>query len=189
VNCSSCGQELQTSDAVCSNCGQPVAPAASTFGGSPSGRPGGASRPAPPLGNYKFDRARWSPTDLVAGVATLVLFISLFMPWYGVSIGPISVTADATAHGYMYIPLILCIAELAYLVGIAGLPDLRTRLPLPHETFLTTINAINLVLVVIGFLDKSGAGWRFGAFIGLIAAIVAALPKVALTLSARARKG
>jgi hypothetical protein len=117
-----------------------------------------------------------------------VLFISLFLPWYGVSIGPISITADATAHGYMYIPLILCIAELAYLVGIAGLPELRGRLPLPHDTFLTAINTINLVMVVIGFLDKSGAGWRFGAFVGLVAALVAALPKVALSLMARARK-
>jgi hypothetical protein len=124
----------------------------------------------------------------VAGVATLVLFISLFLPWYGVSIGPISVTADATAHGYMYIPLILCLVELAYLVGIAGMPELRSRLPVPHDVFLTGINGINLVLVVIGFLDKSGAGWRFGAFVGLVAALVAALPKVALSLSARVRK-
>jgi hypothetical protein len=121
-------------------------------------------------------------------VATLVLFIALFLPWYGVSIGPISVTADATAHGYMYIPLILCLVELVYLVGIAGLPDLRHRLPVPHDLFLTAINAVNLVLVVIAFFDKSGAGWRFGAFVGLIAAIVAALPKVALSMSAKVRK-
>jgi hypothetical protein len=121
-------------------------------------------------------------------VATLVLFIALFLPWYGVSIGPISVTADATAHGYMDIVLVLCLVELAYLVAIAGLPELRGRLPLPHDVLLTGINAVNLVLVVIAFFDKSGAGWRFGAFVGLVAAIVAALPKVALSLSARARK-
>jgi hypothetical protein len=68
------------------------------------------------------------------------------------------------------------------------MPELRSRLPVPHEMFLTVINIINLVMVVIGFLDKSGAGWRFGAFIGLIAAIVAAAPKLALSLSARVRK-
>jgi hypothetical protein len=54
--------------------------------------------------------------------------------------------------------------------------------------FVTVINIVNLVLVVIAFLDKSGAGWRFGAFIGLIAAIIAAAPKLALSLSARVHK-
>ena len=189
MNCSSCGRELSASDVTCPNCGQAVAPASATA--APAAAPSGAAaapKAASPVGNFKFDRARWSPTDLVAGVATLVLFIALFLPWYGVSIGPISVTADGTAHGYMDIVLILCLVELAYLVAIAGLPELRGRLPLPHDLLLTGINAVNLVLVVIAFFDKSGAGWRFGAFVGLVAAIVAALPKVALSLSARARK-
>ena len=38
---------------------------------------------------------------------------------------------------------------------------------------------VNLVLVFIGFIFKpggSGVGWEFGAFIGLIAAVVAAAP-------------
>lgn len=181
VNCSSCGRELSASDVSCPNCGQAVATAT-----PPPAAP--AAAPASSVPPFKFDRTRWSPTDLVSGVASLVLFISLFLAWYGVSIGPISVTGDALVHGYMYIPLILCLAELAYLVGIAGMPELRSRLPVPHEMFLTVINIINLVMVVIGFLDKSGAGWRFGAFIGLIAAIVAAAPKLALSLSARVRK-
>ncbi len=194
MNCSSCGRELSASDVTCPNCGRAVAPvnatAAPTDPPPGSGTAGyGAAQTSSPATAFKFDRSRWSPTDFVAGVATLVLFISLFLPWYGVSIGPISVTADATAHGYMYIPLILCLVELAYLVGIAGLPDLRSRLPVPHDMFLTGINAVNLVFVVIAFTaGKDGAGWRFGAFVGLVAALVAALPKVALSLSARARK-
>jgi hypothetical protein len=45
------------------------------------------------------------------------------------------------------------------------------------------------LFVVIAFTaGKDGAGWRFGAFVGLVAALVAALPKVALSLSARVRK-
>jgi hypothetical protein len=165
-----------------------VAPASATAApaAAPPSAAGAAPRAATP--QFKFDRSRWSPTDLVAGVATLVLFISLFLSWYGVSLGPISVTGDALVHGYMYIPLILCLVELAYLVGIAGMPDIKGRLPIPHEMFVTVINIVNLVLVVIAFLDKSGAGWRFGAFIGLIAAIIAAAPKLALSLSARVHK-
>src|ERR1700728_269174 len=118
VNCSSCGRELGATDVACPNCGQAVPPAtaSSTSGGPPPGRPGGGRRPVTPMGSFKFDRAQWSSTDRVAGVATLVLFISLFLPWYGVSVDRISITANATAHRYMFIPLILCIAELAYLV-------------------------------------------------------------------------
>ena len=187
MNCSSCGRELTASDVTCPNCGQVVAPVNATA--APTGPAHHAAPSSGPATAFKFDRARWSPTDLVAGVATLVLFISLFLPWYGVSIGPISVTADATAHGYMYIPLILALVELAYLVGVAGLPDLRSRLPVPHDILLTGINVVNLLFVVIAFTaGKDGAGWRFGAFVGLVAALVAALPKVALSLSARVRK-
>jgi hypothetical protein len=38
---------------------------------------------------------------------------------------------------------------------------------------------VNLVLVFIAFIDKpggSGVGWEFGAFVALIAAVVAAAP-------------
>jgi hypothetical protein len=120
-----------------------------------------------------------------------VLFISLFLPWFGVSIGVIGVTVDGlTAHGYLYLSLILCLAEMGYLVAIAGMPEIRGRFPVPHELLLTAINAINLLIVVIAFLDKggSGIGWRFGAFVGLVAAIIAALPKVAISLSGRVRR-
>ncbi|HXR54202.1 MAG TPA: hypothetical protein VN793_04050 [Acidimicrobiales bacterium] len=139
---------------------------------------------------FKFDRSRWSPTDLVAGVASLVLFISLFLPWYGVSIAGFGVTVDGlTGHGYLYLPLILCLVELAYLVAIAGMPEIRGRIPVPHEMLLAGINIINLVIVVIAFLDKGagGVGWRFGAFVGLVAAVVAAAPKLAISLSSRVR--
>jgi hypothetical protein len=137
-----------------------------------------------------FDRSRWSSTDLVVGVATLVLVIALFLPWFGVSIGPIGLEVDGlTAHGYLYLVLILGLVELAYLV-IAARADVRGRVPVPHEQLLTTINVINLVLVVIAFFDKgvSGIGWRFGAFVGLIAAIVAAAPQLAISVSGRARR-
>ena len=47
---------------------------------------------------------------------------------------------------------------------------------------------VNLVLVFIGFIFKpggSGVGWEFGAFIGLIAAVVAAAPYAIPQLRAR----
>ncbi|MGH9007907.1 MAG: zinc ribbon domain-containing protein [Acidimicrobiales bacterium] len=183
MNCTSCGHELGASDATCPNCGQAVgAPAAVA---TATARPGGSAAA------FKFDRSRWSTTDLVAGVATLVMFISLFLPWFGVSLGPVGITVDGlTAHGYLYIPLILALVEIGYLVTIAGMPEIRGRVPVPHEMLLAVINIVSLVLVLIGFLDKggSGIGWRFGAFVALIAAAVAAAPKLAVSLSGRVRR-
>jgi len=183
VNCPSCGREVSASDVNCPGCG------ASVSSGSP-GAATGAPRTGAPM-TYRFDRSRWSSTDLVSGVATLILFIALFLPWFGVSLGVIGLTVSGlTAHGYLYVVLILCIVELGYLAVIAGMPEIRSRIPVPHELLLTVINAINLVIVLIAFLDKgaSGIGWRFGAFVGLIAAVVAALPKVAISLSGRVRR-
>ena len=190
MNCPSCGQEVGATEVTCPACGQPVSSgsASSGLGGSPSApRPSGSGSATA----FRFDRSRWSPTDLVAGVATVVLFIALFLPWFGVTIGPIGLSVDGlTYHGYLYLVLILCIVEVAYLVAIAGLPHIRGQVPGPHEMLLATINVINLVLVLIAFLDKgaSGIGWRYGAVIGLIAAIVAAAPKFAISLSARIRR-
>jgi hypothetical protein len=186
MNCSSCGAGVSASDVSCPSCGAALAMAAAAPGGATPA--GGAARPTTA---YRFDRSRWSSTDFVAGVATLVLFISLFLPWFGVSVGPIGLSVDGlTAHGYLYLVLILALVEIVYLLAIAGLPDIRGRVPVPHEQLLTAINIINLVIVVIAFLDKgaSGIGWRFGAFVGLIAAIVAAAPKLAISLSGRVRR-
>jgi hypothetical protein len=193
VNCSNCGRELGPSDAFCPSCGQ----AQRTATTDPSGSPAGPS-PAPPSGQagpssvpaYRFDRSRLTPFDWVAGIASVVLFISLFLPWYGVSVGPISVTfSGLTAHGYLYIPLILSLVEVLYLIAVAGWKEVRERIPVPHEVTLTVVNVISLIFVVIAFFDKgpSGIGWRVGAFIGLIAAIVAAVPNLVLSLASRTR--
>jgi hypothetical protein len=173
MNCSRCGQPLVAGAATCANCGAPTGVA------HPTGQPPAAGSQIPA---YKFDARHWTNTDKVIGVAAVVLFISLFLPWYGVSIGFASVTASGlTAHGYLYIVLILLLAEIAYLAARAGWDQARSKVPIPHHQLLLVINGINLVLVVIAFLDKgpSGVGWRFGAFVGLVAAVVAAVPKLA----------
>jgi hypothetical protein len=183
VNCGACGRELLASETRCPACGAAVA-----------GAPAVEARPARAASGtsaYRFDRTRWSSTDVVAGVATLVVVVALFLPWFGVSLGVVGLTVSGlTAHGYLYLVLILGLVELGYLVSVAGLPEVRAKLPLPHETFLTTLNAINLVIVLIAFANKgpSGIGWRFGAFVALVAAVVAALPKVAISLSGRVRR-
>ncbi len=129
---------------------------------------------------YKFDAARWSLADRIAGVATVVLFISLFLSWFGVSVIGITVTASGvSAHGYLYIVMILSILIIAYLVLRAGWEELPGGINLPHLTTMLAATLVNLVIVFLAFIFKpggSGVGWEFGAFLALIAAIVAAAP-------------
>ena len=134
--------------------------------------------------------------DRIAGGATLVPFISLFLSWFSVSAGFGNFTASSsvdalTAHGHLYLVLLLALAMLGYLIMSAGLDHLPD-LPLRHEQILGAAAAVNLLLVLIGVLVMPGGGsslvkvsWDFGAFIGLAAAIVAVAPLAAALLRAR----
>jgi hypothetical protein len=182
--CPSCGSSLSASSTSTATQAAPTvsapAPAAATGAAASSG----SSIPA-----YKFDAARWSLADRIAGVATIVLFISLFLAWFGISVIGITVTASGvSAHGYLYIVMVICILEIAYLVLRAGWDELPISANLPHLTVMMAATIVNLVLVFIGFIFKpggSGVGWQFGAFLALIAAIVAAAPYAVPQLRAK----
>jgi hypothetical protein len=136
---------------------------------------------------------RWSQAERTAAIATLVLFISLFLPWYTYSYGLGSVSVDGLWHGWMYIVFLVSLAILVYLVARAGFREMPFKMPVSGDQLLLVGSAINLVLTVIAFVDKpggvgfSGIGWGWGAFVGLIAAVVAAVPLGVPAL--RARRG
>jgi hypothetical protein len=61
----------------------------------------------------------------------------------------------------------------------AGWQELPGGINLPHLTTMMVATLINLVVVFLAFIFKpggSGVGWEFGAFLALVAAIVAAAP-------------
>ncbi len=159
--------------------GSPVGmgPAAGPMG-PPPGR-GGAFGSGPA---FNLELSRLSRNDQIVGGATVVFLISLFLPWFSSSAGIYSASVNGLWHGYMYIGLILALAVLAYLVMRAGFETMPLRLPLEHEQALLAATAVIFLLTVISFVFKpSGAGvvsigWSFGAFIGLIAAVVAVAP-------------
>ncbi|MGB8196308.1 MAG: hypothetical protein WCF25_04795 [Acidimicrobiales bacterium] len=132
---------------------------------------------------------RWSQAERTTAIATLVLFISLFLPWY--TYGPFSL--DGLWHGWMYLAFLICLAILVYLVSRAGFSEMPFKMPITGVQLLLFGSVINLVLVVLAFIDKpggitySGIGWGWGAFVGLIAAVIAAVPLGVPAL--RARKG
>ena len=195
--CPQCQSQVADDAGFCPSCGSALsASSTATQAAPPAGAPArAAAAPANAASSgssipaYKFDAARWSLADRIAGVATIVLFISLFLSWFGITVIGITVTASGvSAHGYLYIVMVICILEIAYLVLRAGWDELPISANLPHLTVMMVATIVNLVLVFIGFIFKpggSGVGWQFGAFLALIAAIVAAAPYAVPQLRAK----
>ena len=177
--CPSCGATLGSSSTATQAAPAVSAPAPAAAAPA-AAAPADAAPSASSIPAFKFDAARWSLADRIAGIASVVLFISLFLSWFGITVIGITVTASGlSAHGYLYIVMILCILIVAYLVLHAGWDELPISANVPHLTVMMAATIVNLVLVFIGFIFKpggSGVGWEFGAFIGLIAAVVAAAP-------------
>ncbi len=120
-----------------------------------------------------------------------MLFISLFLPWYTYNFGLGSVSADGLYHGWMYLVLLVCLAIMAFIVLRAGLEEMPFNLSISDSQLLLIATGFNLVLCILAFLLKpggigfSGIGWGFGAFLGLIAAVVAAAPLAVPAIQAR----
>lgn len=157
MTCTACGNPVPANTTSCPRCG--TAPAVRATAGTTTA--------------FRFDPSRLSSAERLIGVGTLVLLISLFLPWYGVTVLGFSAQADGlTGHGYLYVVLIICLAIAGYLVAYAGMP--LPSLPLTHRQRLLAATGLNGVIVLLAFLVKPGdSGWRFGAFLGLLAAIVA----------------
>jgi zinc-ribbon domain len=195
--CPQCQSEAADAATFCPSCGASLAPAAAASeppppptGAPPSG--GAAPSAGSALPPFRFDAARWSMADRIAGIATIVLFISLFFDWftYTASFGGFSAgfSVNGLWHGWMYVTLIICILIVAYLVLRSGWDRLPISQDVPHLTVMMSATIVNAVLVLIAFIDKpsgNGVGWGFGAILGLIAALVAAAPYAIPQLRAR----
>ena len=193
--CSQCGNDV-VEGAACPRCGAQMnanqGPEAGL--GPPAGAPiGHAATAVRPT--FNLDLRRLTRDDQIVGGATLVLFISLFLPWFTVSVrGFGSGSVNGLYHGYMYIDLILALAVLAFLVVRAGFDELPFRLPVSPEQALLAVTGLNLLLALISFVFKPASvlgisvGWGIGAFIGLIAAVVAVAPLGLPILRSRARR-
>jgi len=156
-------------------------------GYGPPGQQPGYSQPGqqpgyrPPAGPpqhgpaFAFDLNRLSRVDQVVGASSLILIITLFLPWFGVSLGGYSASESGfDAHGYLIIPLLTAIVLIAYLVMRAGWDHLPWKLPIEHAPLLLVGTGIQALIVLLAFLFKpTGTDWQFGAYLGLLAALVA----------------
>ena len=184
--CTQCGSAAADEASTCENCGGALTHASPTSASEPTTPhpvPEPTTHSAAAVPAYKFDASRWSLADRIAGVATFVLFITLFLAWfsYNTSIGIVTWTGLG-AHWYLYLVMLVCIVTVAYLVLRAGWDELPLPETIPHLVVMMVATIFNLVLVFLAFIFKpggynvSGVGWEFGAFLALIAAIVAAAP-------------
>lgn len=125
---------------------------------------------------------RLTGADKVAGAASFLLLISLFLPWYGVSAGGVTVTLSGTGvHRFLWLAVLLTVVTLTYLIVHATVGLDRTPINrFAHEPVLLGITLLQLALVVYPFFDVPDTlikgvtvNFQYGAFVGLIAAITA----------------
>ena len=169
----------------------PASPPPPTGAGMPPATSGAATAPGASRPAFSLDVNRLARAERITGIATLVLFISLFLPWYTYSFGPVSISADGLWHGWMYLVLLVSVAVMVFIVLRAGFEVMPFKVGLSDAQLLLIATVFNAVLCILAFLLKpggigfSGIGWGFGAFLGLAAAIVAAAPLAVPAIQAR----
>jgi hypothetical protein len=161
--CSRCLVEVPPRTALCPKCGAAI-------------RPPVTPRVVPKRPSKTQQRLHaLNHKERVIGLATLVLLISFWLPWY--SVGPFS--ADGlSVHGWLFIAVLDSIVLVLYvLITAFGAGDLAAQGRLSKDQLLGVMTGVSLVLVVLAFfLKPAGFGWSWGAFLALAAAIVAFVP-------------
>jgi hypothetical protein len=145
---------------------------------APLGAPaGGSAEVAPP---YRFQRRRLTVIDQVTAVSAVLLFVALWLPWFGVSSGSFSYSSGGiNAHSYLAFVVLTSVVLISYLAIRAGWDRLPMRLPIAHAPLLLVVGIVQFVIVLIAFLSTpQGLNHDAGSYIGLIAAIGACLPIV-----------
>ncbi|HUJ06866.1 MAG TPA: zinc ribbon domain-containing protein [Streptosporangiaceae bacterium] len=140
------------------------------FGQQPQafGQPGQVRKSTP---SYQFSLGRLKTTDLIIGGASVVVFISLFLPWFGY---PGFAISGMSRHSFLAIALIASLVMIGYLVLRSGWDNLPFRLPIAHAPLLLIGTVVQLFFVVIAFLFKPTLlSWEIGAYLGLLAAALA----------------
>jgi hypothetical protein len=145
-------------------------------------------------GQFRLDMRRLTRVEQMTGGATLIVLISLFLPWFGFDeIGTstsISIRGTA-AHGYLAIAVLVEVLLAGYLLWRSGWEEFPVSLPITHEVLLLAATGLQFVLVAVAFLDVPVAGLsrEFGAFLALIASVAAVGLAAGPGLRSRQRPG
>jgi hypothetical protein len=122
---------------------------------------------------FRPDVRRLTQVEQAAGGATLIVLISLFLPWFG--FGANASVSGTAAHGYLAIVVLLAVLMAGYLLQRSGRDEAGFRLPVAPETLLLAGAGLQFAAVVIAFCEvpPSGHNREYGAYLALIAAAAA----------------
>ena len=129
-----------------------------------------------------MDTSRLTSGDISAGVGGIVLLISLWLPWYGVSVNVAGFSASEDASGwevFSTIDIILFLVAIAAiaLVVLKAVGQLPADVPVPMV--LLALGALAVLLILYRLIDTPAPGdlpdeidvtRKIGLFIGLIGA-------------------
>jgi len=172
VNCPQCQATNESGSTFCASCGSPLAsqPALADQQNSTSVA----------VAAFQLDLRRLGRVEQVVGGSSLVVLVSLFLPWFGLSgLGGTFSLSGVSVHGYLYLDLIVTLLVIAYLIVRAGWDQLPASLPIAHGPLLLIGTSLQFLLVLIAFADKPALlSWEIGAYLALIASMAAAAPVV-----------
>jgi len=120
-----------------------------------------------------FDFAALSRGTKIVLAAGLLLFIDTFLDWQQVSIGPLSVGADAW-HGIGWLAGLLVIALLLWEALRLSRPAIAAELPVPAPLVSLALAAGTALFTIIKFFEASLAR-HWPAWVGLILAVAIAI--------------
>ncbi|MEP7024499.1 MAG: hypothetical protein ABJB47_12015, partial [Actinomycetota bacterium] len=112
--------------------------------------------------SFNFDAKRWQRAEQITGAASLLLLISLFLPWFTASVTITKGLSDSVSvsgtggHHYLWLVFFIALAVVVLLVLMAGFGTLPFNLGVTPQRLLLILVSINLVLVLLAFLIKPG---------------------------------
>ncbi len=107
MKCSQCGSDAATGAGTCSGCWAAIPTAAEAATLTQAGT----------ALAFRFDAARWTTADRIAGGATVVLFISLFLPWFPVSASFGNFTSSSSVDALTAVNLLLVLIGMLIMPG------------------------------------------------------------------------
>lgn len=128
-----------------------------------------------------MDTSKLTTGDMIAGVGGVVLLISLFLPWYGVSVDVAGFSASESGSGWEalgFIDILLFLISVAVIAIVAAKAAGALPAELPAPVVLLGLGALAVLLVLYRIIDIPVDGdvpdqvdlsRKVGIFIALIA--------------------
>lgn len=130
----------------------------------------------------QFDMKKLDTSDrIVVGMGLLTL-ICLFLPWYGVSAGPVSETVSGFSTGYGWLGALLIIFAAVYLAALRSGSNVP-KISYGPGVIVLGLSLIGTIIVILRWITipKGGfAGYSYGPQFGMYLTILAGIVQVVL---------